>query len=82
MKKAYKLNRSTGFFFENLSNMVSSQIFIFTKVIASVLLQNYAVHVYAQLLNGINHCSYVMRSPIWYGFHLGIRAIHYSVNMV
>ena len=45
MKKAYKLNRSTGFFFENLSNMVSSQIFIFTKVIARVLLQNYAVHV-------------------------------------
>ena len=78
MKKAYKLKRSTGFFFENLSNMMSSQIFIFTKVIARVLLHNYAVHVYAQLLNRINHCSYVIRSPIWCGFHSGMRAIHYN----
>ena len=48
-----------------LSNMMSSQIFISTKVIAMVPLHNYAVYMmYAQLLNGINHGCYVNISPI------------------
>lgn len=63
VKKTFNLKRSIGFFFENVKQYdVESNIYFYLGYIYSHRAFAYAV--YAQLLNGMNHCCYVNRSPI------------------